>query len=60
MICNKKFLRVRSNQRFKLTEIAVDDFAARKYADRKAKSEYVRATNYMEPAVRRRSLTAVR
>ena len=29
MICNKKFLRVRSNQRFKLTEIAVDDFAAR-------------------------------
>ena len=52
--------RVCSNKRFKLTEPAVGDFTARKYADRRAKPEYVRATNYMELATRRRSLTAVR
>ena len=48
------------NQRFKLTEVAVDDFAARHYAENDMISRYVRATDYMELAVRRRSLTAVR
>jgi len=48
------------NQRFKLTEPAVDDFAARLYAENDMVSRYVRATDHMELAVRRRSLTAVR
>jgi len=48
------------NQRFKLTEPAVDDFAARQYAENDMISRYVRATNYMGLASRRRSLTAVR
>ena len=48
------------NQRFKLTEVAVDDFAAQQYAGNDTISRYVRATDYMEPASRRRSLTAVR
>jgi hypothetical protein len=48
------------NQRFKLTEVAVDDYAAREYAENDMISKYVRATRYMDPAVRRRSLTAVR
>lgn len=47
----------RPNQSLKLTEVAPDDFAARKYADRKAKPEHVCATNYMELAVRRRQLS---
>ena len=38
-----------------LTEVAVDNFAERKYGDLKPKSgsEYVRAMSYMELAVRR-------
>ena len=48
------------NQSLKLTEIAVDDFAARQYAENDMISRYVRAMNYMEPAVRRRSLAPVR
>ena len=54
------FYRVRSNQRLKLTEIAVDEFTARQYAKIETKSEYVRAANYTELAVRRRSLAAIR
>ena len=48
------------NQSLKLTEPAVDDVAARQYADNVMISRYVRAANYMEPAVRRRSLAPVR
>jgi hypothetical protein len=49
-----------SNQSLKLTEVAVDDFAARQYADNDMISRYIRAMNYMELAVRRRSLAPVR
>ena len=52
--------RVRSNQSLKLTEPAVDDFAARQYAENDMISRYVRAMNYMELAARRRSLAPVR
>ena len=48
------------NQSLKLTEGAVDDFAARQYAENEVISRYVRATDYMELAVRRRSLAPVR
>ena len=48
------------NQSLKLTELAVDDFAARQYAGIDMISRNVRAMNYMEPAVRRRSLAPVR
>ena len=48
------------NQSLKLTEIAVDDFAARQYAENDMISRYIRAMNYMELAVRRRSLAPVR
>ena len=48
------------NQSLKLTEPAVDDFAARQYAENDMISRYVRATDYMELAVRRRSLAPVR
>ena len=48
------------NQSLKLTEIAVDDFAARQFAANDMISRYVRATNYMAAAVRRRSLAPVR
>ena len=51
---------VRPNQSLKLTERAVDDFAARQYADNFMISRYVRAMNYREPAIRRRSLAPVR
>ena len=51
---------MRPNQSLKLTEPAVDDFAARQYAENDMISRYVRATNYMELAVRRRSLAPVR
>ena len=51
---------MQANQRLKLTELAVDDFAARQYKKIEAKSEYVRATDYMELAVCRRSLAAIR
>ena len=47
---------LRPNQSLKLTEVAVDDFAARQYAENDIISRYVRAMNYMELAVRRRSL----
>jgi hypothetical protein len=49
-----------ANQSLKLTEIAVDDFAARQFAENDVISRYVRAMNYMELAVRRRSLAPVR
>ena len=48
------------NQSLKLTEIAVDDFAARQYAENDMIIRYVRAMNYMELAARRRSLAPVR
>ena len=48
------------NQSLKLTEGAVDDFAARQYAGIGMINRYVRAMNYMELAVRRRSLAPVR
>jgi hypothetical protein len=48
------------NQSLKLTETAVDDFAARQYAENDMISGYVRAINYMELAARRRSLAPVR
>jgi len=53
-------MQLRPNQRLKLTEPAVDDFAARQYAENDMISRYVRAMNYMEPTARRRSLAAVR
>jgi hypothetical protein len=43
------------NQSLKLTEVAVDDFAARQYAGIDMISRYVRATSYMVPAAIRRS-----
>ena len=51
---------LRPNQSLKLTEPAVDNFAARQYAGNDIISRNVRATNYMELAVRRRSLAPVR
>ena len=48
------------NQSLKLTEGAVDEFAAREYAENGMIHRYVRAMNYMELAVRRRSLAPVR
>ena len=50
----------RPNQSLKLTELAVDDFAAREFAENDMVNKYVRAMNYMELAVRRRSLAPVR
>jgi len=49
-----------ANQSLKLTEIAVDDFAARQYAGTDMISRYVRAMNYMALDFRRRSLAPVR
>ena len=51
---------MRPNQSLKLTEGAVDDFAARQFAENDMITRYVRATDYMELAVRRRSLAPVR
>jgi len=51
---------LRPNQSLKLTEVAIDDFAARQYAEYDMVGRYVRATNYMPAAVRRRSLAPVR
>jgi hypothetical protein len=51
---------LRSNQSLKLTEVAVDDFAARQYTENDMISRNVRAMSYMELAVRRRSLAPVR
>ena len=48
------------NQSLKLTGPAVDDFAARQYAENDMINRYIRATNYMELALRRRSLAPVR
>ena len=53
-------LRVRSNQSLKLTERAVDDFAARCGTDLGAADWNVRAPRYLAAAVRRRSLAPVR
>ena len=50
----------RPNQSLKLTEVAIDDFAARWFAENDMVSRYVRATNNMELTVRRRSLAPVR
>jgi len=57
---NKKAHMLRPNQSLKLTEGAVDEFAARQYAENDMINRYVRAMNYMELAVRRRSLAPVR
>ena len=51
---------LRPNQRLKLTEPAVDEFAARKTKNTEMISRHVRATFYSEPAARCRSLAAVR
>ena len=51
---------LRPNQSLKLTEVAVDDFAARQFAGNDMISRYVRAMNYKQNAVRRRSLAPVR
>jgi hypothetical protein len=51
---------VRANQSLKLTEPAVDDFAARCWKDLGAFDRNVRATNYLAAAIRRRSLAPVR
>jgi hypothetical protein len=48
------------NQSLKLTEVAVDDFAARQFAENDMISRYVRAMNYIELTVCRRSLAPVR
>ena len=53
-------MRLPPNQSLKLTESAVNDFAARQYAENDMISRYVRATEYMELAFRRRSLAPVR
>jgi hypothetical protein len=55
-----KQYRCAPNQSLKLTEGAVDDFAPRQYAGNDMISRNVRAMNYMELAVRRRSLAPVR
>jgi hypothetical protein len=48
------------NQSLKLTEVAVDDFAARQYAENDMINRYFRAADDMELADRRRSLAPVR
>ena len=51
---------VRSNQSLKLTETVVDEFAARQYAENDMINRYIRATNCLAAALRRRSLAPVR
>ena len=51
---------LRSNQSLKLTEVAVDDLAARCWTDLAVADWHVRAANYFAAAVRRRSLAPVR
>jgi hypothetical protein len=51
---------LQANQSLKLTEPAVDDFAARCWTNLGASAWNFRATNYMAAAVRRRSLAPVR
>ena len=53
-------MKLQPNQSLKLTEGAVDDFAARQFAEIGMIIRYVRAMNYMELTVRRRSLAPVR
>jgi len=53
-------LSLQANQSLKLTEGAVDDFAARQYAGNDMIRRYIRAAYYMELAARRRSLAPVR
>jgi hypothetical protein len=53
-------MKSRPNQSLKLTEPAVDDFAARCGTDLGSSDWNVRATNYLAAAVRRRSLAPVR
>ena len=48
------------NQSLKLTEPAVDDFAARRWTGLGTSDWHVRATSYLAAAVRRRSLAPVR
>ena len=48
------------NQSLKLTEPAVDDFAARCWTNLSVSDWNVRATNYLAAAVCRRSLAPVR
>ena len=57
---NTFMLGVQPNQSLKLTEVAVDDFAAREFAENDMISRYVRAMSYVELALRRRSLAPVR
>ena len=51
---------VRPNQRLKLTEPAVDECAARQFAENDMINRYVRAIEHMAGAIRRRSLAAIR
>jgi hypothetical protein len=51
---------LRPNQSLKLTEGAVDEFAARQYTENEMISRYVRAMDYMKVAARRRSLAPIR
>ena len=51
---------MQANQSLKLTEVAIDEFAARQYAANDMINRYVRAMNYMELAARCRSLAPVR
>jgi len=48
------------NQSLKLTEPAVDDFAARRWTDLVASIRNVRAMRYKQIAARRRSLAPIR
>ncbi len=52
------FRKVPPNQSLKLTEGAVDDFAARCWTSLAASDWNVRAMNYMAAAVRRRQLSS--
>ena len=51
---------LRSNKRLKLTEPAVDEYAAREFAGLAMTIGYVRATGYTHLAECRRSLAAIR
>ena len=55
----KDFHRLRSNQSLKLTEPAVDDFAARRKVFKKMAMSAARIV-YMDLAARRRSLAPIR
>jgi hypothetical protein len=48
------------NQSLKLTEPAVDEFAARQFAENDTINRYIRAMNYKQIAARCRSLAPVR